>query len=189
MEESERYLAWPSIALAEQNQILWLIYITTGRTVELLPRKVGRKKCRLFCSFRSLGLITAGAAKEKSLGARSARAALASFAKQSILFLPDLAALRTPLLRWVVVPQVQERWHQLNSVHNVCYSSPHRRSRQRRGGEGISSRKAAETGNRGPVIEAICFNKDMLLVVKQIQERREWPAPEPPLQKCNSFTI
>lgn len=27
-------------------------------------------------------------------------------------------------------------------------------------------RKEAETGNRGPVIEAICFSKDMLLRAK-----------------------
>lgn len=36
-----------------------------------------------------------------------------------------------------------------------------------RGGQGIGSRKETETGNTGPVIEAICFNKDMLLVVKK----------------------
>lgn len=38
---------------------------------------------------------------------------------------------------------------------------------QPKGGQGIGSRKEAEAGNRGPVIEAICFNKDMLLVVKE----------------------
>lgn len=38
--------------------------------------------------------------------------------------------------------------------------------RAAREGQGVGSRKEAETGNRGPVIEAICFNKDMLLRVK-----------------------
>lgn len=47
-------------------------------------------------------------------------------------------------------------------MHHICGIS----SGTARGeGQGIDSRKA-ETGNRGPVIKAICFNKDMLLVVK-----------------------
>lgn len=48
-------------------------------------------------------------------------------------------------------------------LRTVCAAFPLEQSE----GAGIGSRKEAETGNRGPVIEAICFNKDMLLVVKQ----------------------
>lgn len=50
-------------------------------------------------------------------------------------------------------------------------------------GQGILSRKEAETGNRGPVIETICSNKDMFLLEK------EWPAFHPLLGKFNPFMI
>jgi hypothetical protein len=53
-----------------------------------------------------------------------------------------------------------------------CISAAQRSS----GGQGLLSRKEAETGNRGPVIETICSNKDMLLLEK------EWPAFHPLLE-------
>ena len=62
-------------------------------------------------------------------------------------------------------PSGSRRVAQLRAMHDACYiPAPHRRSRQR--GQGSGSRKAAETGSRRPVIEPICFNKDVLLVVK-----------------------
>lgn len=78
-----------------------------------------------------------------------------------------------------------EGWHQLGAVEAMyaVFPLPTERAVGVEG-QGFSSRKEAETGNRGPVIETICFNKDRLLVEK----RRGWPAlhPLPEVQSiCN----
>lgn len=72
---------------------------------------------------------------------------------------------------------------QLRAVCNTCCIYCISAAQRSSGGRGILSRKEAETGNRGPVIETICSNKDMFLLEK------EWPAFHPLLEKFNPLMI
>lgn len=159
------------------TRIVCGLHTTGTRAENCFPGKY-EEKMKCSCCFRSL-ILPQQEMPKKAPGARGIRAALASCAQQTLSFLPNPAALE--LLHSEGSQPLRFKKGGISSV--PCTIS----AGAARGGQGISSRKEAETGNRGPVIEAICFNKAMLLVVKQ---RFCWrkkrvarsPAPFPEVQ-------
>lgn len=159
------------------SRIVCGLYTTGTRAENCFPEKY-EEKMKCSCCFRSL-ILPQQEIPKKAPGARGIRATPAFCAQQTLSFLPNPAALE--LLHSDGSQPLRFKKGGISSV--LCTIS----AGAARGGQGISSRQEAETGNRGPVIEAICFNKAMLLVVKQ---RFCWrkkrvarsPAPFPEVQ-------